>query len=79
MRAGKAAIVTDEIEMFTEHGVLLKSGSELHADVIVTATGLEVLFLGGAELRIDGKLIEPNKCLVYRAMVPPRPGELSLR
>ncbi len=42
VRTGKAAIVTDAVERFTERGILLQSGSELRADVIVTATGLEV-------------------------------------
>ena len=44
---GSASVVTDHIERFTEKGLLLASGTELEADVIVTATGLQLLFLGG--------------------------------
>ena len=45
--AGSASVVTDPIERFTEKGLLLESGTELEADIIVTATGLELLFFGG--------------------------------
>ena len=46
LREGKASIVTDHIEAFTPHGILLKSGKELEADIIVTATGLQLQNLG---------------------------------
>jgi cation diffusion facilitator CzcD-associated flavoprotein CzcO len=49
------SVVTDYIDTFTERGLLLKSGTELEADIIVTATGLELLFIGGIELRVDGE------------------------
>ena len=48
--SGTASVVTDQIERFTENGLLLTSGQELEADIIVTATGLELLFLGGIAL-----------------------------
>jgi cation diffusion facilitator CzcD-associated flavoprotein CzcO len=54
IRKGKASVVTDEIETFTEHGILLKSGTELMADVIITATGFELSVLGDIEFDIDG-------------------------
>jgi len=51
VKSGKASIVTDTIDTFTEKGVLLESGEELDADIIVTATGLELVVLGGAKRR----------------------------
>ncbi|MEP3655307.1 MAG: NAD(P)/FAD-dependent oxidoreductase [Litorimonas sp.] len=54
MKAGKAAVVTDHIEKFVEDGILLKSGETLPADLIVTATGLEVVVGGQAKISIDG-------------------------
>ena len=51
---GRASVVTDQIETFTESGIRLKSGTELEADVIVTATGLNLLALGGIEMVVDG-------------------------
>src|SRR5580692_4840834 len=54
IRNGSVSVVTDYIDTFTERGLLLKSGTELDADIIVTATGLELLFIGGIELRGDG-------------------------
>lgn len=54
IKEGKAEIVTDHIERFTEKGILLKSGKELEADLIVTATGLKVQLLGGMKVRING-------------------------
>jgi len=53
IREGKAEVVTDNIETFTETGIRLRSGRELPADLIVTATGLDLLFLGGSELVVD--------------------------
>jgi monooxygenase len=69
MRAGKASIVTDEIETFTESGLRLKSGEELPADIIVTATGLNVKLLGGIEVLVDGARVEPVKALSYKGMM----------
>ena len=55
MKAGKASVVTDHVERFTQSGVLLKSGETLEADLIVTATGLELVLAGQAKVLIDGR------------------------
>ena len=54
IRGGGVSVVTDTIERFTKTGILLTSGQELPADIVVTATGLELLFLGGIDLTVDG-------------------------
>lgn len=69
IKAGKASVVTDEIETFTEKGVLLKSGEEIEADIIITATGLELEMLGGANLYVDGEKVDIGKTLTYRGMM----------
>jgi monooxygenase len=69
IRSGEAEIVTDRIETFTEAGIKLESGAELEADVIVTATGLNVLFLGGMEIAIDGEGIDFSKRMAYKGMM----------
>jgi cation diffusion facilitator CzcD-associated flavoprotein CzcO len=66
IKEGKASIETDHIERFTEKGIKLKSGKELEADIIVTATGLNLRMLGGAEIVVDGKKIEPGQCYTYK-------------
>ena len=58
MQQGKASVVTDEIDTFTEQGVKLRSGRELEADLIVTATGLNLLLLGGLEVTVDGRRVD---------------------
>ncbi|HZQ94659.1 MAG TPA: NAD(P)/FAD-dependent oxidoreductase [Candidatus Sulfotelmatobacter sp.] len=63
---GKASVVTDEIETFTENGIRLQSGEELAADIIVTATGLQMLALGGVRLVVDGTPIHPGEAFVYK-------------
>jgi monooxygenase len=63
---GRASIVTDEIETFTEGGVRLSSGKELGADIIVTATGLNLLALGGMELAIDGVEVDLPHAVAYK-------------
>jgi monooxygenase len=67
--AGKASVVTDHIESFTETGILLTSGAEIEADVIVTATGLELLFLGGIHLSVDGEKVDLPSKLTYKGMM----------
>jgi cation diffusion facilitator CzcD-associated flavoprotein CzcO len=68
--AGSASIVTDAIETFTENGIRLASGHELEADVIVTATGLNVRVLGGVALEVDGEPVDvPQKTLYKGAML----------
>ncbi|HEX6230054.1 MAG TPA: NAD(P)/FAD-dependent oxidoreductase [Solirubrobacterales bacterium] len=66
---GRAELVTDRIERFTERGIRLQSGGELEADVIVTATGLNLLFLGGIELIVDGEPIDTSRSIIYRGMM----------
>lgn len=66
---GKADVVTDHIETFTEKGLALKSGKELEADIIVTATGLKILLFGGMSISVDGKKINPSEHYVYRGMM----------
>ncbi|MFY9265610.1 MAG: NAD(P)/FAD-dependent oxidoreductase [Solirubrobacterales bacterium] len=69
IRGGRAGIVTDRIETFTENGILLESGAELEADVIVTATGLNLLILGGIQLVVDGREIALSETLAYKGMM----------
>jgi monooxygenase len=67
--SGKASVVTDTIETFTERGIRLSSGEELPADIIVTATGLKILPMGGVHLVVDGRAIEPKDGLVYKGLM----------
>jgi cation diffusion facilitator CzcD-associated flavoprotein CzcO len=69
IREGRASVVTDHIETFTEKGLRLRSGDELEADVVVTATGLKLKFLGGVALEIDGKHIVPSELMAYKGMM----------
>ncbi len=69
IRSGSASVVTDHIERFTEKGILLKSGAELEADVIVTATGLALEVLGGVALNVDGRNVDLSKSFNYRGMM----------
>ena len=66
IREGKASVVTDEIESFTETGLLLRSGERLDADIIVTATGLRVKLMGGMEVAVDGAPVDLSKTLTYK-------------
>ncbi len=61
--------MTDHSETFTETGIRLKSGKELEADVIVTATGLNLQVLNGLDLTVDGRRVEPGKTLSYKGMM----------
>jgi cation diffusion facilitator CzcD-associated flavoprotein CzcO len=69
IRDGSASVVTDTIASFTERGVRLASGTELEADIVVTATGLQMLFLGGIELTVDGEKVDVSDRLVYKGMM----------
>jgi len=69
IRRGRASVVTDVIDTFTETGIRLQSGEELEADIVVTATGLELLFLGGVELIVDGEKVNVGERLVYKGMM----------
>jgi len=64
--AGRASVVTGQIDTFTEHGVRLESGQELEADIIVSATGLQMLALGAVQLTVDGAPVEPGQAFVYK-------------
>ena len=66
---GRASVVTDRIETFTEDGIRLESGEQLEADVVVTATGLKLLLFGGIELTVDGAAVDPGDRHTYRAMM----------
>ena len=66
---GRVSVVTDTVDTFTEKGLLLGSGEELEADIIVTATGLELLFLGGIQLSVDGEPVEVTERLTYKGMM----------
>jgi len=67
--AGRASVVTDTIDRFTEKGILLSSGTELEADIVVTATGLDLLFMGGVQLVVDGEEVQPGDRLTYKGMM----------
>lgn len=67
--AGKASVVTDEIDRFTENGVLLKSGRELQADLIVAATGFNMNVLGDINFEVDGKPLDFHETVTYRGMM----------
>ena len=69
LKAGKASVVTDHIDRFTETGILLKSGKVLEADIIVTATGLEMQALSGIPVTVDGTEVEFGKCFSYKGMM----------
>ncbi|WP_445365886.1 flavin-containing monooxygenase [Microbulbifer sp. ANSA001] len=69
IKSGKVSMETEEIEMLTENGIQLKSGRHLNADIIVTATGLNLQVLGGVELYLDDDLVEARKKLTYKAVL----------
>ena len=69
VKAGKASVVTDEIDTFTERGIRLKSGKELEADIIITATGFNLSVLGDIDFTIDGKTLNFADAVTYRGMM----------
>ena len=69
IKKGTVTVATDTIRTFTETGLLLESGAELDADIIITATGLELLFLGGIDLSVDGETVDLPSKLVYKGMM----------
>jgi cation diffusion facilitator CzcD-associated flavoprotein CzcO len=69
IKAGKASMVTDEIECFTEKGILLKSGKELEGDIVITATGFNLSVLGGINFSIDDKPLDFAETVTYRGMM----------
>lgn len=69
IRAGKASIVTDRIETFAETGIRLESGAQLEADIVITATGLDLLPLGGVSYSVDDTQIELSETFTYKGMM----------
>ncbi|MEU4530292.1 NAD(P)/FAD-dependent oxidoreductase [Micromonospora ureilytica] len=69
VRDGTASVVTDTIDTFTTHGVRLTSGAEVPADIVVTATGLNLLALGGLTLRVDGADVDLPNTVAYKGMM----------
>lgn len=69
IRDGKAAVVTDHIDRFERDGIRLKSGDLLPADIIVTATGLDLQLMGGVPFTVDGARVDPAQSLGYKAMM----------
>jgi cation diffusion facilitator CzcD-associated flavoprotein CzcO len=67
--SGKASVVTDHIDRFSEKGILLKSGQELEADIIVTATGFNMNMMGDIAFSIDGKPLDFHDTVTYRGMM----------
>lgn len=69
IRDGRASVVTDHIETFTETGIQLKSGEHLNADIIVTATGLVLKLMSGLQLVVDGAPVDLSKTMAYKGMM----------
>lgn len=69
IRAGKASVVTDQIDRFDETGIVLKSGQHLDADLIITATGLSIQILGGAQVYVDGQAVDPGQVMAYQSVM----------
>jgi len=69
IKSGKVSVVTDTIETFTESGIRLRSGEELAAEIIVTATGLSMKLMSGARLIVDGKPVDVSKTMSYKGMM----------
>jgi monooxygenase len=69
IKAGKADIVTDRIAAFTGSGIRLQSGQELPADIIITATGLKLMLLGGMEIAVDGKPVKFSETTNFKGVM----------
>jgi cation diffusion facilitator CzcD-associated flavoprotein CzcO len=69
LRSGKSSVVTDQIVTFTPNGIKLKSGKVLDADVVVTATGLDLQVLGGLALSVDGAPVDLSKTMNYKGLM----------
>jgi monooxygenase len=75
--SGRASVVTDRISTFTRQGIMLESGAELEADIVITATGLDLQVLGGVELSVDGEQVSLPDQLIYKsAMISNLPNML---
>ena len=69
IRNGQADVVTDTIDRFTKTGIKLNSGQELEADIIITATGLNLQLFGGAQIRRNGERVDLNQLMAYKGMM----------
>ena len=69
LRTGKASVETDQIEKFTETGIQLKSGKHLDADIIVSATGLEIQIMGGIKATVDNKTLNTSEHMLYNGVM----------
>jgi len=69
IKDGKASIITEHIDRFTKNGILLKSGKMVEADVIITATGLNLLAFGGTKINIDSTPFNVSKSFVYKGLM----------
>jgi cation diffusion facilitator CzcD-associated flavoprotein CzcO len=69
IKSGRASVVTDRIRSLTNNGILLESGDELVADIIVTATGLRLQLCGGMQMTVDGEPVEANRMFVYKGLM----------
>ena len=69
LKSKQASVVTDHIDTFTEKGIRLESGEELEADLVVTATGLNLQLMGGMELTVDGEKIDSAKTFTYKGVM----------
>ena len=69
LRRGDATVVTDTLETFTENGVRLPSGEEIEADIVISATGLEVQLLGGITAEVDGQPVDATDRMTYKAIM----------
>jgi monooxygenase len=69
IKSGRASVVTDQIETFTDKGIQLKSGGQLEADIVVSATGLVMQVFGGVDFSVDGRSIDAGKTLAYKGIM----------
>ncbi len=69
LREGKATMVTGHIERFTETGLLMQDGTKIDADIVITATGLVLEFMGGIQVSVDEQAIDPSKLLIYKGFM----------
>jgi cation diffusion facilitator CzcD-associated flavoprotein CzcO len=69
VQQGKASVATDEIERFTESGLQLKSGEEIEADIVITATGFHLSVLGDIDFTVDGRKVDFADTVTYRGMM----------
>ena len=69
LTSGEASVITDQIDTFTEKGILLRSGRKLEADIIITATGINLQLLGGMKLSVDGEPREMCDQMTYKGVL----------